>query len=92
LISHFLATNHDERNIVSFLEEGLLMKNFEHCNVLKLRGICFDEDDFPIVILPCMQNGDLLSYIRDRDNILNIKDLLGFAIGIAKGKRFCFYI
>jgi hypothetical protein len=36
------------------------MKEFNDCNVLNLRGICFGEDDLPIIILPCMQNGDLL--------------------------------
>jgi proto-oncogene tyrosine-protein kinase Met len=69
-----------------FLEEGLIMKEFNHPNVLILRGICFDEDDLPIILMPFMANGDLLSYIRNVDNFLAIRDLLQFSIEIANGK------
>ncbi len=79
------ASSHDEEDIVSFLEEGLIMKEFDHCNVLKLRGICFGEDNLPIIILPCMQNGDLLSFISDSENMITVRDLEIFALGIAKG-------
>jgi proto-oncogene tyrosine-protein kinase Met len=61
------------------------MKKFEHCNVLKLRGICFDEDNSPLILLPFMSEGDLLSYIRNVENILTLEDLLLFAVDIAKG-------
>ncbi len=62
------------------------MKEFDHSNVLKLRGICFGEDDLPMILLPYMANGDLLSYLRDADNFLIVRDLLQFALGIARGK------
>ncbi len=62
------------------------MKEFNHPNVLILRGICFDEDDLPIILMPFMANGDLLSYIRNVDNFLTIRDLLQFSIEIANGK------
>ncbi len=75
----------NSRDMESFLEEGLLMKDFDHCNVLKLRGICFDEDCSPLIILPFMSKGNLLSYLRDRENMLTVENLLVFAIGIAKG-------
>ncbi len=63
------------------------MKDFNHPNVLRLRGICFGEHDLPIIILPYMAKGDLLSYIRDANNLLTLNDLLLFALGIAKGKN-----
>jgi hypothetical protein len=50
-----------------------------------LRGICFGEDNLPIIILPCMQNGDLLSFISDSENMITVRDLEIFALGIAKG-------
>jgi hypothetical protein len=62
------------------------MKEFNHSNVLILRGICFGEDDLPIILMPFMANGDLLSYIRNVNNFLTIRDLLQFAVGIANGK------
>ncbi len=80
-----LAPILENEDIESFLQEGLLMKEFDDCNVLKLKGICFDEDNSPLVLLPFMNRGDLLSYIRDPKNILIIEDLLLFAVGIAKG-------
>ncbi len=67
----------------------MIMKDFDHCNVLKLKGISFEDDSLPIVILPYMQNGDLLSYIRDADNKLTIEDLINFAIEVAEGRPLC---
>ncbi len=61
------------------------MKDFNHSNVLKLRGICFDENNLPMILLPYMAKGDLLSYLRDANNFLTIRDLLQFAFGIARG-------
>lgn len=63
------------------------MKDFNHMNVMGLRGICFGEDDLPMILLPYMANGDLLSYIRDERNLTTVKDLLIFALGIANGKK-----
>jgi proto-oncogene tyrosine-protein kinase Met/macrophage-stimulating 1 receptor len=74
-----------ESDIVSFLKEGLIMKDLNHCNVLKLRGICFGDDSTPIILLPFMERGDLLSFIREMENILTVEDLSNFALGIASG-------
>ncbi len=77
-------------NIESFLQEGLMMKDFKHHHVLTLIGVCFEEDGSPIVVLPYMQNGDLLSYIREETNMLTVKNLLTFAIEIAQGIQLSF--
>lgn len=81
----FTAIGQSEEEIRSFLDEGLKMKQFDHKNVLKLRGICFDENDLPMILLPYMAKKDLLSFIRNADNVLLIEDLLFFALGIARG-------
>ncbi len=39
------------------------MREFNDPNVLKLRKIWFDENDLPIILLPCMANEELLSFI-----------------------------
>ncbi len=62
------------------------MKQFNHPNVLKLRGICFDENDLPMILLPYMANGDLLSYIREGRHLITVKELLVFALRIANGE------
>jgi len=45
------------------------MKEFDHVNVLCLVGVAFDVDGLPLVILPFMRHGDLLSYIRNDANV-----------------------
>lgn len=78
----------NQMNIDSFLKEGLIMKKFRHKNVLSLIGICFEEDGSPMVVLPLMQNRDLLSYIRDSNNHPKVKQLMIFGIDVAKGMEY----
>lgn len=33
------------------------------------KGICFGMDEMPLVVLPYMKHGDLLSYVRDEHNV-----------------------
>ncbi|CAC5382982.1 MET [Mytilus coruscus] len=75
-------------DVDSFIEEALRMKDFHNPNVLTLTGICFGMDDMPLVILPFMTHGDLLSYIRKEENNPTIKDLILFGIDIAKGMEY----
>ncbi|KAK0042793.1 hepatocyte growth factor receptor [Biomphalaria pfeifferi] len=79
--------NNNPRDIElqSFLQEALRMKDFNHPNVLALIGVCLDLDTMPLVVLPFMKHGDLLTYIRDEKNLPTIKDLIMFGIDIAKG-------
>ena len=58
-----------EIDVQAFLEEAIIMKDFDHPNVLNLVGICLGMDDMPLVVLPYMKHGDLLSYIRDVKNV-----------------------
>ena len=53
-----------------FLEEALRMRDFDHPHILTLIGIALDKDcDMPLVVLPFMRHGDLLSFIRDETNV-----------------------
>ncbi|XP_054159068.1 hepatocyte growth factor receptor-like [Oppia nitens] len=74
--------------IETFLKEGLIIKDFNHLNVLTLIGVCFETTGEPIIILPFMSNGDMLSYIRNDSNYLTVRMLLLFAIDIAKGMAY----
>ena len=57
-----------------FLEEALRMRDFDHPHILTLIGIALDKDcDMPLVVLPFMRHGDLLSFIRDDINVSIIK-------------------
>lgn len=55
------------------------MKDFHHPNVLTLIGICFNYDAMPLVILPYMEHGDLLTYIRNEHEVSHIN--LGGGVG-----------
>ena len=49
----------------AFFAESLIMKDFNHPNVLGLTGVCFDTPDgYPFLILPFMVNGSLKDYLK----------------------------
>lgn len=68
---HFL-TEAGSQDVNSFLDEAMIMKDFVHPNVLSLIGISVASGEFPLVILPFMANGDLLSYIRNEENVSDV--------------------
>ena len=52
-----------------FLHESILMKDFDHPNVLTVLGVGFDIDSksgLPCMILPFMVNGDLKTYLKSK--------------------------
>jgi serine/threonine protein kinase len=57
------VSSHDELN--AFFAESLIMKDFNHPNVLGLTAVCFDTPDgYPYLILPFMTNGSLKDYLK----------------------------
>ena len=48
------------------------MVEFDHPNVLKLRGVCLDGGPAPYIIMPFMSNGSLHSYLKENRNSLVI--------------------
>lgn len=72
----------------AFLEEGLMMKDFQHENVLTLIGVALDSNGLPMVITPFMLYGDLKSYISDEVSSPTVKELIEFGIQVAKGMAY----
>ena len=65
-------SSHDE--LIAFFAESLIMKDFNHPNVLDLTGVCFDTPDgCPYLILPFMVNGSLKDYLRN--SRVNLKEV-----------------
>ena len=58
------GTLHTVKEVGAFLEEAVIMRDFDHENVLSLIGIVMKGSQ-PYVVLPYMANGDLKSYIRE---------------------------
>ena len=51
----------------SFLHESVLMKNFDHPNVLNILGVGLDPDNgLPFIVLPFMANGNLKMYLINK--------------------------
>ncbi|XP_029667129.1 leukocyte tyrosine kinase receptor-like [Formica exsecta] len=78
-----------------FLEEARLMNHFRHKHVLRLLGVCLDEDS-PLIVLELMENGDLLQYLKDNRKLqpsdshaLRLQDLFSMCEDIARG---CCYL
>lgn len=72
----------------AFLEEGIMMKEFQHENVLSLIGVTFDSNNMPMVITPYMHYGDLRSYISDEASSPTVKDLMDFGTQVANGMAY----
>ena len=54
----------------NLLKECLKMSGFEHPNVLNLVGVCLDGGPAPYIVMPFMENGSLLSYLRKEKDVL----------------------
>lgn len=52
-----------EQEKTEFLKEAALMSNFKHEHILRLLGVCLDNDP-NYIIMELMEGGDLLSYLR----------------------------
>ncbi|CAC5415514.1 MET [Mytilus coruscus] len=76
------------QDINAIIDEAMIMKDFNHPNVMSLIGISIAPGEFPLVIIPFMSNGDLLSYIRSADNKPTIKDLVQFGLDVARGMEY----
>ena len=59
----------DDETFEAFLQEGMRMKNFDHRHVLQLYGIAMSTEQYPMVILPYMANGDLRSYVKEKSRV-----------------------
>ena len=59
----------EQHTVEAFLKEGVIMKNFNHPHVLRLLGVCVNDQENPMVILPYMANGDLRSYVKDKKKV-----------------------
>ncbi|XP_062606902.1 hepatocyte growth factor receptor-like [Saccostrea cucullata] len=74
-------------DVNEFVNEALQMADFHHPNVMTLIGICL-ANEMPLVILPFMVHGDMLAYIRDKNNVMTLLNILQFGADIARGMEY----
>ncbi len=62
---HFIQNDAEE-----LMRESEKMMMFDHPNVLNLIGVSIDEGRAPYIVMPFMDNGSLLTYLRrERPNL-----------------------
>jgi serine/threonine protein kinase len=71
-IKYTVGFVHDEL-VNDLLKECRRMSEFDHPNVLNLMGVCLDGGPAPFIIMPFMENGSLLSYLRKEKDTLVVK-------------------
>ena len=53
------------------IEESVKMKTLVHPNVISLLGVCLDGGPAPFLVLPYMENGCVLDYLKqNRSSVL----------------------
>ena len=58
------------KDVHNMTDEILKMKHFDHPNVMTLIGVCVSVGGGPGIVMPFMENGSLLNYLRrDKKNI-----------------------
>ena len=51
------------------------MSRFKHVHVMGLIGVCLDAGSSPYIIMPYMDNGSLLNYLkRNRDKLIIVDE------------------
>ncbi|XP_038071244.1 hepatocyte growth factor receptor-like [Patiria miniata] len=78
----------DPYKIIKFLEEGLIMKTFDHPNVLGLLGLTFDPKEQPLIVIPFMANGDLKTFLMKQKQRVSNSQLIQFAYHVALGMEY----
>lgn len=76
------------KDIECLLQEALLMKDFNHPNVMPLIGLVVHKEGSPQLVMPFMYNGDLLKFVRDASHRFRIRETVKFASDIAKGMEY----
>lgn len=77
-----------EECLEAFLKEGMLMKDFDHKNVLSLIGVAFADNGLPMIILPYMGNGNLKTFISNPQAMLTVRQLVDFGLQVANGMAY----
>ena len=58
------------------IEESVKMKTLVHPNVMSLLGVCLDGGPGPFIVLPYMENGSVLDYLKqNRSSVLLVSSV-----------------
>ncbi|CAF0898766.1 unnamed protein product [Adineta steineri] len=86
----YMKTDNKTRvyNVDKFLDEAKIMKDLLHKNIVRLYGVCTQEEPI-FIVTEFMPTGCLLNYLRDgQGKNLKFKTILDFAAQIANGMAY----
>lgn len=67
-----------------FLQEGRILKQYDHPNIVKLIGICVQKQPI-MIVMELVPGGSLLNFLRKNVATLNIKQLISMCRDAAAG-------
>lgn len=68
-----------------FLQEGRILKQYDHPNIVKLIGICVQKQPI-MIVMELVPGGSLLNFLRKNTTTMNSKQLMGMCRDAAAGK------
>ncbi|XP_073995312.1 tyrosine-protein kinase Fer isoform X2 [Rhodnius prolixus] len=70
-----------------FLQEGRILKQYDHPNIVKLIGICVQKQPI-MIVMELVVGGSLLTYLRNNSTVVTTKQLLTMCRDAAAGMRY----
>jgi len=70
-----------------FLQEGRILKQYEHPNIVRFIGICVQKQPI-MIVMELVPGGSLLNYLRSNADKLPTKALLGMCVDAASGMEY----
>ncbi|XP_068677817.1 focal adhesion kinase 1-like isoform X2 [Montipora foliosa] len=71
--------NPDSRD--KFLEEAYTMKQFDHPHIIKLIGVCMDDDFY--IVMELAAHGEMRSYLQKSRHSINLETLLSYVFQLS---------
>uniref|UniRef100_I3K7K1 Ephrin type-A receptor 10 n=1 Tax=Oreochromis niloticus TaxID=8128 RepID=I3K7K1_ORENI len=71
----------------SFLSEAGILGQFDHSNIIRLEGVITTGNTM-MIIVECMSNGALDSFLRKHEGQLSIMQLMDMLTGVASGMKY----
>ncbi|GAB0088288.1 Tyrosine-protein kinase [Sergentomyia squamirostris] len=70
-----------------FLQEGRILKQYDHPNIVKLIGICVQKQPI-MIVMELVPGGSLLNYLRKQKSTFTTKQLIHMCRDAAAGMRY----
>lgn len=74
-----------------FLQEGRILKQYDHPNIVKLIGICVQKQPI-MIVMELVPGGSLLNFLRKNSNSLSSRQLMGMCRDAAAGIDFIYFL